>query len=226
MERLALQTGEKYEPLRVFCIEHLETPVERKRETTVSNKSPLFLLFKRKIVNPCLVQYWKTWRRDEYSIVFLVPDCVALLHRLWSSHHVLLCPVGYFSLDSSYLPFPVRWNPTDHKGFSPRLQLASLWHASSFLYIICVMFLGLVSDPRSLWRTVSACRLSTWQSRRWNLAEWEGRMEELSLPFFNQDMKIYWRNETLNRFLSPNAVIKIIPVLSSAEKSSRNRRFR
>jgi hypothetical protein len=49
MERLALQTVAKFEPLRVFCIEHLETPVERKRETMVSNKFPLFLLFKRKI---------------------------------------------------------------------------------------------------------------------------------------------------------------------------------
>ena len=57
---------------------------------------------------------------------------------------------------------------------------------------------------------------------------WMGRKNGGAVPpfFFNQDMKIYWRNETLNRFLSPNAVIKIIPVLSSAEKSSRNRRFR
>jgi hypothetical protein len=132
MERLALQTVAKFEPLRVFCIEHLETPVERKRETMVSNKSPLFLLFKRKIVNPCLVQYWKTWRRDEYSKVFLVPDCVALLHRLWSSRHVLLCPAGSFSLGSSYLLIPVRWNPTEHK-----VRQGSLSSASTCVSLTC-----------------------------------------------------------------------------------------
>jgi hypothetical protein len=43
MESFALQTGAKFEPLRVFCIEHWG---KSQKEMMASNKYPLFFIFK------------------------------------------------------------------------------------------------------------------------------------------------------------------------------------
>jgi hypothetical protein len=63
------------------------------------------------------------------------------------------------------------------------------------------MFLGLVSDPRRLWRTVSACLLRTWQFRRWNLAEWKRKNGGAVSPFFQsryENLLKKWNVESIS----------------------------
>ncbi len=129
MESLALQTGAKFEPLRVFCIQHYGKSKKEKR--MASNKhTPLFLLFKRKIKNcknthtvrPCLV--YNTGKKKERRKWILkcfsrarlrgsssstLRTCVELSARPFVS-----CWVS-FSLNSSHLPIIAvwRWNPAD-----------------------------------------------------------------------------------------------------------------
>ena len=159
----------------------------------------------------------KSRRKWICSRLFLVPDSVALLLRLWNSHHVLLCRAESFSLGSSYLPIPVGWNPADHEVLSLWPQHVPLQHKmqSSFLYIICVMFLRFwINDPLRLWRTVSFARARD---------NPDDEDDEIWLKRKKGWEKIYWWKETMNRFLSHtryfhSVVIKMISVLSSAER--------
>ncbi len=72
MESLALQTGAKFEPLRVFCIQHYGKSKKEKRMASTKTYPP-FPLFKRKIknwknthtVSPCLVYNTGKKRRGE-----------------------------------------------------------------------------------------------------------------------------------------------------------------
>lgn len=148
--------------------------------------------------------------------------------RVWSSQHVLLCRAGSLSLWIPHI-FPssqsgdgilqtARFFPSSHNMCSFDIKVP-------FCTLLSV-FLGLVSDPGRLRQTVSACRFDHVTNLMMRMMVKFGWIREqcLSNFFLNQNIKVYWRNETIESISIPHPKLKLFPSCHRRnEWSSRNR---